>query len=73
MQINTIEPGPLAETSRNGSLALTLGPVKKGEHWTLYMEFQVDPTNVGRRSADVILYDGNEKLLTVDRQVTIFP
>jgi hypothetical protein len=73
MQINTIEPGPIAETSRNGSLLLTLGPVKKGEHWTLYMEFQVDPTNVGRRSADVTLYDGDEKLLTVDRQVTIFP
>jgi hypothetical protein len=73
MQINTIEPGPIAETSRNGSLALTLGPVKRGEHYTQYMEFQVDPTNVGRRSADVTLYDGDEKLLTVDRKVTIFP
>jgi hypothetical protein len=73
MQINTIEPSPIAETSRNGSLAMTLGPVKKGEHYTLYMEFQVDPTNVGHRSAGVILYDGDEKLLTIDRAVTVYP
>ncbi len=73
MQINTIEPSPIAETSRNGSLLMTLGPVKSGEHYTLYMEFQVDPTNVGRRNADVALYDGDARLLTVHRTVTVYP
>jgi hypothetical protein len=72
-QLNTIEPSPIAETSRNGSLVLTLGPVEAGEHYTLYMEFQVNPTNVGRRDADVALYDGDTKLLTVDRTLTVFP
>jgi hypothetical protein len=73
MQINTIEPSPIAETSRNGSLLMTLGPVKKGTHFTLYMEFQVIPTNVGTRSADVMLYDADKKLLTIDRDVTVYP
>jgi hypothetical protein len=73
MQINTIEPGPIAETSRNGSLLMTLGPVKKGTHYTLYMEFQVIPTNVGTRSADVALYDADEKLVTIDRDITVYP
>jgi hypothetical protein len=73
MQINTIEPSPIAETSRNGSLALTLGAVPAGEHYTLYMQFQVDPTNVGHRDADVTLYDGDTKLFTIDRTITVFP
>jgi hypothetical protein len=72
-QMNTIEPSPLAQTSRNGSLLLTLGPVKRGEHYTLYIEFQVNPTNVGRRSTDVLLYDGNTRLLAIDRTITVFP
>ena len=71
--INTIEPSPIAETSRNGSLLLTLGPVKKGQHFTLYIEVQVNPTNVGRRDADVALYDADERLLGLDRTITVFP
>jgi hypothetical protein len=72
-QINTIEPSPIAETSRNGSLVLTLGAVPAGQHYTLWMQFQVDPTNVGHRDAGVVLYDGDEKLLAIDRTITVFP
>lgn len=72
-QMNTIEPSPVAQTSRNGSLLLTLGPVPRGTHYTLYIEFQVNPTNVGRRSADVVLYDGDTKLLAIDRKLTVYP
>jgi hypothetical protein len=71
--INTIEPSPIAETSRNGDLLLTLGPVKRGQSFTLYIEIQVNPTNVGRRDTDVVLYDGDERLLELDRTLTVFP
>jgi hypothetical protein len=37
------------------------------------MQFQVNPTNVGRRSQDVALYDDTTSLAQVDRTVTIFP
>jgi hypothetical protein len=73
MQLNTLEPSAISETSRDGSLVLTLGGVKKGEHFTMYLEAQVNPTNVGRRDADVLLYDGNTRLLTIHRTVTVFP
>jgi hypothetical protein len=33
----------------------------------------VNPTNVGSRSQDVELYDGEDRLLAIDRQVTVFP
>jgi hypothetical protein len=72
-QMNTIEPSPVAETSRNGDLIFTLGPVKKGQKYVLFIEFQVNPTNVGRRSADVALYDGDERLLTIERTLKVFP
>lgn len=73
MHINTIEPAPAEETSRDGDLALSFGPLAAGDEFVLYMQFQVNPTNVGRRSADVGLYDGDELLASVDRTVTVFP
>jgi hypothetical protein len=71
--INTIEPGPIGETSHNGALALTLGTIEAGQKYTLFMELQVNPTNVGRRATDVALYDGDTRLLTVHRTITIYP
>jgi hypothetical protein len=71
--INTIEPSPLGEASRNGSLSLQLGHIPKGERYELYVQMQTNPTNVGRRSADVQLQDDDRLLLTVHRTLTIFP
>jgi hypothetical protein len=73
MHINTIEPGPLKEASRDGDLALSFGSLAAGDRLVVYMQFQVNPTNVGRRSADVGLYDGEAQIASVDRTVTIFP
>jgi hypothetical protein len=73
MQQNTIEPSPVAEGSRGGDLLLTLGHVPAGQVHRLFLEFQVNATNVGRRRADVTLYDGATKLGTIHRTVTVFP
>jgi hypothetical protein len=71
--INTIEPSPIGEASRNGSLSLDLGHVPAGERYELYMQFQTNPTNIGHRNADVQLQDGEQLLLSVHRTLTIFP
>jgi hypothetical protein len=73
MHINTIEPAPTEETGRDGRLTFHFGPLGAGEQLVLYMQFQVNPTNVGRRSADVALYDGDTPIVTVGRTLTIFP
>lgn len=73
MSINTIEPSPLGEASRNGDLLFTLGHIPAGQKFRLFMEFQVGATNVGRRHADVTLYDGGTKLVHIDREVTVYP
>jgi len=73
MHINTIEPAPTEEASRAGDLALHFGPLGTGERLVLYMQFQVNPTNVGRRSGNVALYDGESPIATVHRTITVFP
>jgi hypothetical protein len=73
MSINTIEPSPASETSRDGRLQLDLGRLRAGDTYRLYMQFQVIPTNVGSRSADVTLLDGETRLVTVDRTLTVLP
>lgn len=73
IHINTIEPAPIGEASRDGDLVLELGHVPAGRKHVLYLQFQVNPTNVGRRSQSVELYDGDELIATADRTVTVFP
>jgi hypothetical protein len=73
MTINTIEPSPAAEASRDGKLVLTLGHVRAGTSYILFMQIQVNPTNLGHRSQDVALYDGDTLLTSIERTVTVFP
>jgi hypothetical protein len=73
MTVNTIEPSPVSEASKNGSLTLELGHIPAGGSHLLFMQFQTNPTNVGHRSAPVTLLDGDEEILHIDRSITIFP
>ena len=73
MHINTIEPAPVGEASRDGDLALDFGHIAAGDSITVYLQFQVNPNNVGRKSQDVRLYDDTELLATVERDVTVWP
>jgi hypothetical protein len=73
MQINTIEPSPIGEASRDGKLTLDFGHLGAGHKLVVWLQFQVNPTNVGRRSQDVELYDDTTLLTTANRKVTVFP
>jgi hypothetical protein len=73
MTLNTIEPAPVNEASRDGKLVLELGHVPAGQSSLLFLQFQVNPTNVGHRSTNLDLFDGEEHLLHVDRAITVFP
>jgi hypothetical protein len=73
MTLNTLEPGPIGEASRDGRIALELGHIPAGQEHLFFLQFQVNPTNAGNRSQDVELYDGEKRLLTIDRTVTVYP
>jgi hypothetical protein len=71
--INTVEPSPVGEASRDGKLVFVLGRIPAGQKHVFFLQLQVNPTNVGHRSQDVELYDGDELITRVDRSVTVFP
>jgi hypothetical protein len=71
--LNSLVPGPVGEANRDGEIAFDLGRVPAGTKHVLFLHFQVNPTEIGRRPQDVALYDGERPLLEVDRTVTIFP
>jgi hypothetical protein len=73
MTINTIEPSPIGEASRDGKLTLELGHIPQGQSYLLFMQVQVNPTNVGHRTQNVELFDGKKHLVTIHRTITIFP
>jgi hypothetical protein len=74
MSINTIEPSPIGEASKNGRLSFELGHIPKGGSYILFMQFQVNPTNVAwRRPQNVELDDGNKQILVLHHHATIYP
>ena len=71
--LNTVEPAPLGEASRDGRIVLELGRIPAGDEHRLYLHFQVNPTAVGRRSQAVELLDGDRSLVTFARNAWIWP
>jgi hypothetical protein len=73
LTLNTVEPAPADETSRNGGLALDLGEIPQGKLWRQYLQFQANPVNLGVQSQGVTLYDGNVPLLHLNRNLRVWP
>jgi hypothetical protein len=71
--MNTLAPSPLGEASRDGKLVLTIGHIPAGHTYTQWMQFQVNATNVGTDSQDIVLLDGQQRLAELHRSVTTFP
>jgi hypothetical protein len=71
--LNTVEPAPVEEASRDGKIALVLGPIPAGRTHILFLHFQVNPTAAGRRSQDVELYDGERLIASFDREAIVWP
>jgi hypothetical protein len=73
MQVNSIEPAPESESSRDGRVVLSYGRLDGGDRLRVWLQFEVDPTNVGHRSYDLELDDAERPLARVDRTITVLP
>jgi hypothetical protein len=73
MQVNSVNPQPVDEASREGRVVLDLGHVPAGQLVTYWIEFQVDPATVGRRRQNVGLDDGPTRILVARRTLTVHP
>jgi hypothetical protein len=70
---NGIAPQPQSESSHDGWTEFDFGRFEAGQSFSVWMSWQVNPTNVGRHAGDVALYDGGRRLALVPRTVTIAP
>lgn len=74
MSVNTIEPSPISEASNDGRLSFELGHIPSGKSYILFMQFQVNPTNVAwHRPQNVTLLDGKRVLTHIHRTITVYP
>jgi hypothetical protein len=73
MQVNTIEPAPSSEASRDGRVVLSWNTLEAGDRLQVWLQFQVNPTNLGRRDASLEFDDGDTPLARIDRTITVLP
>ena len=73
LTVNTIEPSPLNEASRDGNLAFDLGHLPAGSKHVLYLDYQVNPTTVGSRTLRLELQDGETPVTSLERTLRILP
>jgi len=73
MQVNTIEPAAVGESSRGERLVLSYDRLVPGDTLVAYLQAQVNPTTVGRQNVSVALDDETRPLARVDRTVMVLP
>jgi hypothetical protein len=73
LTVNTIEPSPVSEASRDGKLAFDLGHLAAGARYVLYVDYQVNPTTTGSRTLKAELDDGEQPVASLTRSLRIWP
>jgi hypothetical protein len=73
MQVNSINPTPQGEAARGDRVVLSFPALAAGHRMTVWLQFQVDPTNVGRRSYGLELDDAETPLARIHRDITVLP
>ena len=67
------EPQAQDEGSRGGRLVLAYSTLKPGDRVELWLQFQVNPSNVGHRSYALELDDDTQRIARVERTITVLP
>lgn len=73
MQVNTLKPEAVSEASRDGLLVLSYDSLDAGDRLVVWLQFQSDPTHVGKREQAVELDDAANLLARVERTMRVLP
>ncbi len=73
MQVNSIEPAPVGEATRDGRVVLSYDALEAGDVLRVWLQFEDTPTNVGRRSYAVELDDAERAVARVAPKITVLP
>jgi hypothetical protein len=71
---NTNEPSASTETSGpGGSLVFVIGPMRPGQTFVQYLEYQVNPTSISSRDQTVTIRSHRLPLVALHRTMTVIP
>ena len=70
---NAVAPQPSAESAQGRWQVWGFGKIPAATAFHVWISWQVNPTNIGRHSQAVALYDGGTLLMTAQRAFTVFP
>jgi hypothetical protein len=73
MSVNSTIPEPESESSRDGKVVFDYGSWPAGKTLVSWINFQVNPTNLGTTRENVTLEDAGTPLARVHRSLTVFP
>jgi hypothetical protein len=73
LTLNTIEPAPAGEASRDGRVSLSYGTLDPGTRLVVWMQWQVNPTTLANRTLEADAFDGGARLAHVRRDLTVLP
>jgi hypothetical protein len=73
MQVNSIEPAPASEASRDGRVVLSYDKLDAGDVLRVWLQFEVDPTNSGRLPYGVELDDASTPVVRLSPSLTVLP
>src|SRR3954449_10478247 len=73
LQVNSIEPAAESESSRDGRVVLSYGALEPGDILRVWMQFEVNPTNVGKRSFGLELDDEERPLARIPHTLRVLP
>lgn len=73
MTLNGVAPQPSTESGQAGRVSYQYDRLRAGQTMTIWMYFQFNSINVGHRSANVSRADGNRRIVSVERSLTVFP
>jgi hypothetical protein len=73
MQVNSIEPAPVGEATRDGRVVLSYDALEAGDVLRVWLQFEVNPTNVGRRTYALELDDAERPVARLAPKITVLP
>lgn len=73
LTINSLNPTPTDELNRDGRVVLVYGRLAAGQQLRVWLQYQVNPTNVGRQAQTAELDDGATPLARLRQDLTVYP
>jgi hypothetical protein len=73
MTFNGAAPQPSTESAQGRWTIWDYGQLPAAAAFRVWISWQTNPTNLGRHSQDVELYDGGTQLMKIYRMITVFP